>query len=114
MKIFNALLATCVLACSSTAMAENVWKTQTNIEGVQALHDGSYILYLPLGTDSTCNEGGKLFRVAENQNQVTQEGARNLLTVALVAYTSKKKVSVLYDNGSASCYVQQIHLRNDS
>jgi hypothetical protein len=99
---------------STNIFAANTWKNATYIEGVQALNDNRFILYLPAGSDPICKEAGKLFYVAPTQNGVTVDGAKNILSLALVAFTTGKKVSIRYNNGTSSCYVQQIHLRNDN
>ena len=113
MKQKSFLVAMSLLLFSSLSPAENVWKNSTYIEGVQALHTGGYILYLPPDSSLSCQEGGKLFYLAANQNGMTQEGLSNILSVALVAYTAKRQVSVLYDDSSSSCYVQQVYLKGD-
>lgn len=112
MKKVKFLLLTALLSTSAISHAENLWVNDTNITGIQALNDGRFILYLPAGSGPVCNEGGKLFYVVPGQNGVSAEGAKTILSLALVAQSTKNKASIKYDNSTASCYVQQFYLNN--
>ena len=93
--------------------ATNVWVNNATINGVQVMHDGTFIAYLPANEGSICSQGGRLHYVQSGVNEVTPEGLKSLLSIALVAQTTGKKVSILYDPGSSNCYVQRIYLSNE-
>ena len=102
-----------ILTVPTSALAGPAWQNHTYVKGVQALHNGGIILYLPPGSDTACLEGGKLFYVIPGQNGVTAEGVKNILTVALVAHSTGKQVSVYYDNADPHCYVKQLYVSSD-
>lgn len=111
-KITSVFLMGGLWLASLSAIAAPVWKSATTIQGIQAGADGSFILALPAGSDPVCTNGGVFFYVAPGQNGVTPEGARVILSVALLAYASGKQIHLLYDNSTQACYVQTLHLTN--
>jgi len=91
-KVCGLIVAIMFSAVVGPAYAVNTWINGTTITGVQVLEDGGIILYLPPNSDPGCSEGGKLFYVALDQNNMSAEGLKNILALSLVAYTTGKQL----------------------
>ena len=82
--------------------------TDVKLNGVQALGDGTFILYAPNNTSSICSEGGKLFHVKVNQNGVTESGLKLIVSTAMSAYSMNKNISIWYDDSVSHCWVHSV------
>jgi len=112
-KLCGLIVAIMFSVVVGPAYAVNTWINGTTITGVQVEEDGGVILYLPSNSDPDCLEGGKLFYVALNQNNMSAEGLKNILALSLVALTTGKQISILYEESTPNCYVKQVYLSSN-
>lgn len=109
----NTLIFVVFLLVGNSVSAANVWKSDAYIKGVQALANGDYLIMTTASDLTACN-GDNQLKVSVGENTLTAEGAKIILSMALVSLSSKTKVSVFYDNASQSCFVQQMYLSNNT
>jgi hypothetical protein len=96
MKKILAFIALAV-AFSANANAAGVWKYGMQIQAVQSLVDGGFIIYGPSGSAPTCPEG-RLFFVRSGLNGQTPAGLKTNLAMVMTAFGTGKTVSFEYDN----------------
>jgi len=101
------------ISFNSEATISNVWKYDAYIKGVQAKGNGDDIIYTLKSDLEACPSESQI-TVASNVNSVTADGSKNILALALVALSSKTKVSIIYDENSDECNINQLYLSNNS
>ena len=105
-KFVIALLLSVSSLSSNAAYVENL-----EIERVQVTPSGGFLLFLNQEVHANCVTSGKdVVYVYPNQGNVTGEGIKSLLSIALVGFTSNKKVALHFDENSNECWVQYITL----
>ena len=104
MKKIAAVL-TLVLMFQPTAHANNVW-FQSRIAAIYPNGDGTVVLtFADVAAGCTNSSSPKYFYLQVGQNGMTQEGLKNIMSVALTAAVTDKTVSVVFDDSSQYCYV---------
>jgi hypothetical protein len=61
---------------------------------------------------SSCNKGDNNFNLKIGENSVTPEAARNIYAAFLFAMALGKTVTIYFNENSAQCYVQRVHVIN--
>jgi len=73
--------------------------------------NGSYVVALDGVSAPNCgNAGGakRYFYIATGQNGVIAEGFKSLVATTIAAFSLGKPIAVVYDDGSASCFVSAL------
>jgi hypothetical protein len=90
---------------SVDASASNVWTGYKNVQEVQVVEDGGFLIYFTSPIGSPCSSAGtNALYVYVGANFVTADGAKGMLAAALSALATGMKVSVLYDDSTSFCY----------
>ncbi|ABD82270.1 hypothetical protein [Saccharophagus degradans] len=90
--------------------AENKWH-QSTIKTIYPLANGDFVLIF--NTDSLLcpvDNTGKYHYVRVGQNDVTSEGARNMLSVALAAAAMGKEVDINFDITDERCFINRLFI----
>jgi len=115
MNKFKSMLAmaVCTLAISSSAIAGDVWSEDVTINHVEVYEDNIIIIYVPIGTANTsdCRGSslGKMMYVMSGQNTMTDASVKSVLSLILVALTSKIKVDVYHDHLD-TCFIRNVRI----
>ncbi len=99
-----AALTSCLLTGNATAAP--VWTPPSTITSIETVGtDSGFIVYFSTSLPGPCSAAGSnaLF-IYPNQNGVTTDGVKMLLSTALLAFTTGKQVTVAYDNSTANCW----------
>ena len=98
------MLALSVLI-SFQATAAQVWSTPSTISLIETVgSDGGFIIYLSQLPPSCNAAGPNSLYIYPNHNSVTTDGVKMLMTTAFLAFSTGKKVSMMYDDSSAYCW----------
>ena len=64
----------------------------------------------------TCGQSAaeKYYYITVGENSVTQKALENMLAVALTAATTDRAVAINFDDATARCYINRLHVRFDS
>ncbi len=111
-KYFNLTLTifiTLIATFSLPVFSEPTWHT-SKIERVYPLASGGFVLRFK-NANSTCKNESKYHYVTEGKNGVTKEAISNLLSVALVAGTSEKELTINFENSSESCDISRLFIK---
>lgn len=92
------------------AGATNRYHTST-IKTIYALENGSAILSFDAeSTYCTNSASPKYYVISVGQSGVTADGLKQMYATALMAYSTEKPITILFDDATTSCYVRQIIL----
>ncbi|MET1256384.1 hypothetical protein [Aliikangiella maris] len=98
-----------MLAISLNASADK-WHTDT-IKMIYPLADGGFVLtFATFPTE--CTNGSKYFYTEIGQRSMTIEGANKIYSLAMMAMSTGKKLSINYDENSSSCYINRAYVTN--
>ncbi|MEM7363454.1 MAG: hypothetical protein AAF525_05485 [Pseudomonadota bacterium] len=86
--------------------SNSVWYSST-IKKIYPLASGEWIIIFDIDSPS-CTSTDGYHRVKVGANSVTQEGSRNMLSVALAAAAAGKTIVVNFDATTPSCYINRI------
>ena len=91
------------------ANAEIKWTGVKKIISVQAVEHGGFIIGFDSEINSVCTQAdtSRLF-VYPNQQGVTNESVKSLLSVSLTALTTGMSVDVMYDDATSFCWGKYI------
>lgn len=92
----------------ASAHAENTWHT-SKVKKIYPLGNGDIVLKF-FDNHLKCNNNDTpgAFYLSVNQNKVTSDGFKNMLSVVLTAAATSKEVSVYFDASSSSCYINRL------
>jgi len=82
-----------LLIISPSAFAK--WSGQGTIESVYS-HNGYHIIHTTI-SDNTCGSAGKFYW------PTSDDDAKDMLSIALTAFTTSKRVSVVYNETTPDC-----------
>ena len=99
-----------LMSLSSSLFAANNWTSPIDISAVRALDNGNIMVQSTTVIDPNCPGAGKQFYAMLNQNNVTSEGLKSLLSISLVSFSTNTKLNILYDNASANCYISNVEI----
>ncbi len=107
------VFASLLFAATGTFAAD--WTDLKQIKSVQVMNQGGFIIHLDEDKTTICTEndtGTILFY--PNHNGVTYEGAKSLLSSALIALSTGNKVNIMYSFSidSGYCWGNTILLTN--
>src|SRR5262245_37788436 len=94
------------LVVAQSASATPVDKYDRTVYRVQIGSDGSVLMYLATGTDSSCPDRGSRFTLSEVQNGglQTEKGVKAALAVVLTTVATGKLLSLAYEPGTCQVY----------
>jgi hypothetical protein len=102
------VLATAAAAAVVPAGATERWHTST-LQWVYPLASGDFVIGFDADNSyCTSTNTPKYMYVAVGQNGVTAEGAKKIFAAALTALALGKTLSIAFDDGTASCYVNRV------
>ena len=107
---FKVLYGAGLLSLSQLSSAAINWTNPVEISSVRALESGGFMIQTSNAVDQTCPGSGKQFYVVANENHMTVEGLKSLLSVSLISITTDRKLNILYDNASINCYVRNLEI----
>lgn len=93
-----------------SANAAGAYSGPVTIESIRATSSGGLDVRTVEIVNGSCTNDGKFFRVANGYHNMTGEGVKAALSVALAAFTSGKKVVVYVDTGSVNCYASLVQI----
>ncbi|WP_157234655.1 hypothetical protein WKI13_00715 [Teredinibacter turnerae] len=98
-----------ILFISSLAIADK-YTNNVSISQIEVLANGSFRIWsLENISDSGCYESGRLFKVYVGGNGLSSDGAKNLLSIAMLAYSLGHTVDIYHDEAQ-NCLVSQIRI----
>lgn len=99
-----------LLAAGKTSAAET-WHT-SKVDRIYPVASGGFILTFKVDHPS-CNIGSstKYYSVSEGKNGVSQPAIANFLSVALVAASSDKELTISFDNESTTCDINRLFIK---
>ena len=91
------------------ASAASLWVTGS-ISILYPMGNGAYVVAIEGVTAPNCGATGtsRYFYMAVGQNGVVSDGLRILAATAIAAFSMGKAISIVYDDGSASCFVSAL------
>ncbi len=104
------------------ASAASLWSGAARVVSVQVQSRGEFIINLEAASESTqadqekteenCSltEGTRSFLVYPQQHNVTINGAKALLSTAMIAFSTANKLDIRYAQADGYCWVEQILL----
>ena len=97
---------------SSQLLAEDLWSGAQQVVSVQVLSQGGFIINLDGETESSCSmaDGTSSYLVYPQQNSVTINGSKALLSTAMIAFSTGNKLNVMYSESAGYCWGQQLLL----
>jgi hypothetical protein len=90
---------------AQTASATSDWRYDRIVQKLQISSDGNFIMYLPTGTDLSCQEGGSRFNFTAGASSQTVDGIKAHLAALLMASAMGKSISFAYDSVGGVCTV---------
>ena len=89
----------------TTGVFAQSWTDMKQIISVQVMNHGGFMINLEGKENTLCTQDGasKIF-FYPNQNGVSFDGAKSLLSTALIAFTTGLKVNVMYSYSIDSGY----------
>ncbi len=111
-KTLHYLSILCLLLATPVLQAQDLWSGAQQVVSVQVLNQGGFIVNLDAETNNDCSmaDGTSSFLVYPQQNQVTTQGAKALLSSALIAFSTGNKLNIMYSIEGGYCWGQQILL----
>ena len=105
------LLVFFVAFISLNLAAAPTWHT-AKVDRVYPLANGGFVLTFK-ADNATCknNSNPKYYYVSEGKNGVTQPAIANFLSVALVAGSSDKELTISFDNESNTCDINRLFIK---
>jgi hypothetical protein len=103
-RVSVAILFSFFVAQSASATPQ--WAYDKIVQRIQIASSGSFIMYMPPGTGSTCAESGTIFSVATGFNGQTVDGVKASLAVVMMAFAMGKPISFAYDD--TNCTVASV------
>lgn len=102
------LVATLLILFTKFAYSNQVWFS-SKINKIYPLADGSIVIMF-FDDSSACSNTNnpKYYYLRENQNGVTGTGLKNIYSAVLTAATTKKSVTVNFDDTTAYCYINRL------
>ncbi|MBX2849125.1 MAG: hypothetical protein KTR16_12440 [Acidiferrobacterales bacterium] len=111
----NKLVFTLFLLCLNTGALAGVWHSGVKINTVYPLADGNFILRLDQDHQGClATQSPDYYRVSVGENDVNEEGANKLFSLAMAASLSGKKVNIYFQEGTEGCYINRIMLISNS
>lgn len=93
------------------ASDNQTWTSDLSVDEVFATQNGGFVVSFVEVVNPICQLNGKAVHVVPNENGVSQNGATNMLSVALTAKVSGSKVALRYSGANSSCYVRQLKIK---
>lgn len=88
-----------------TLQAHDFWTGTKQIVSVQVLSDGGLMINLDSEVHIDClHAGTSTLLISPDKNGVTKNGARSLLSTALIAFSTGSNVNILYSNDTIYCW----------
>lgn len=115
MTIKNFILSCLLFASLNIHAQNNIWTDSEQIKAVQVMNNGGFMIILDSEKEAICpNSDNNVLVFSPNQNDVSISGAKSLLSTALIAFTTEKKVKILHSFpiGSNYCWGQALYLSN--
>jgi len=105
-KVFIGLL---ILFVSCVAFGDK-YTNNVSIGQIEVLANGDFRVWsLENISDSGCYESGRLFKVYVGGNGLSSDGAKNLLSITMLAYSLGHTIDVFHDE-TQNCLVSQIRI----
>jgi len=106
-----------LLGFSLSAKATNVWLYGAKIKQIYPYADpstdGAFVLAFTVNAPScTAGQTYKMHYVRVGYNDVTATTAKNILAIAMMAFSLDKPVDVIFDNATSECNIRAISLSN--
>lgn len=98
-----------MLALSLNLSADK-WHSE-NIKMIYPLANGSFVLTFA-SFPADCTNGSKYFYTEVGQRNMTIEGASKIYSLAMMAMSTGKKLTVNYDENSTNCYINRAYVTN--
>ena len=96
-----------LLLVSMSATAEK-WHTG-EIKMIYPLNNGGFVLTFK-NHPQECASPSQYFYTKVGERGITNEGANNIYSLALMAATSGKEVAINYDDTSESCFINRAYV----
>lgn len=111
-RTFKIALTIFIAAAASQLHAEDLWSGAQPVVSVQVLSQGGFIINLDGETDNACSmaDGTSSYLVYPQQNSVTINGSKALLSTAMIAFSTGNKLNVMYTESAGYCWGQQLLL----
>jgi len=98
---------------ASTAIAGDVWSNGATINNIEMLEVNKIIIYVPVTTPNVgeCRDSsyGKIMYAMAGQNTLTQDSVKSVLSIALTAKITGRKVDIYHDHLD-TCFIRNIRL----
>ncbi len=109
---FKYFILLAILLSAGQLQAEDLWSGAQPVVSVQVLSQGGFIITLDTETGNECSmaDGSSSFLVYPQQNQVTINGSKALLSTALIAFSTGNKLNIMYTISAGYCWGQQLLL----
>lgn len=97
------------ICLSPAANAVESWHTST-IRWIYPQASGDFIVVFDTNAPDcpNTNTSNKYHYVVVNQNGMTEEGAKKIYAAAMMALAMDKTVYAVFDNATASCYINRL------
>ncbi len=95
---------TCLLFVTTGILAQD-WTNMKQVQSVQVMNHGGFMVNLKDEKNTICSQAGSsTILFYPNQNGVTFDGAKSLLSTVLIALTTRNKINVMYSYSIDSGY----------
>ncbi|TQV86651.1 response regulator receiver protein [Aliikangiella coralliicola] len=106
-------LVASICLMSKTAFAAGVWHT-SKIKMIYPLADGSVILTFKSDSASCTNAGiPKHYQLKVNSNGVTETALNNIYSIAMLAFSTGKNLTIYFDDSTSSCYINRMLIEDE-
>lgn len=105
-KILTLVIGLIITGASQAAT--HTWLT-SEIKTIYPLGNGDFVLIFKQDSPS-CTNGSKYHYVREGNNGVSREGVKSMLSTALVAASTGRKVAINFDADTQYCYINRLNV----
>lgn len=102
-----------ILSLAFSGSAHSAWVHGKTITKIQIVEHGGFILYFDSTVNGVCtNAGINSLYIYPNENSVTDNGAKAMLSTSLTAFSTGMKVDVMYDDTVGPCWGRYLAISN--
>lgn len=95
----------CLSMLAPALYAHDMWSGNKKVLSVQVTSNGGFLLNVDSEINADCMHGGtSVLHFSPYENEVTEAGAKSLLSTALIAFSTGHNVNILYSNDTIFCW----------
>lgn len=106
-KLIPVSLIALLAALASPAQADDSWVSNVSISSIQVVEHGGFLINLTTPLPKSCPlSAATTIYFYPDKNGMTEQGVKHHYAMALLAFSSDKKISIMYDDASTNCFAR--------